>query len=139
MDGIFLDQYPLLKQRAEAYIREGCKELGKLKDVNEKELYEVAMKIYEKLIENSPEWEGYHPRTTVAGVLYIAGLVQQEGEDGISQREISEVMNVTILFIKKKYIEIANELGFSPVYLQQHQLRAGLAHLKRYITELVRG
>jgi len=98
MDGIFLDKNPLLKQRAEKYIHEGCRELDKLAGINGEEVEKQAVKLYKELIEKSPIWEGYNPRTTAAGILYIAGIFTR---NRVSQRKVADIMNCTEVSIRK--------------------------------------
>ena len=102
MDGIFLDKNPLLKQRAEKYIHEGCKgiEYGE-------EIEKEALKLYKELIEKSPVWECYNPRTTVAGILYIASILSK---NRLTQREVADIMNLTEVSIRNKYKAIADVL-----------------------------
>jgi len=118
VDGIFLDKNPLLKQRAEKYIHEGCKGIEYGEEIEKK-----AVKLYKQLIEKSPIWEGYNPRTTAAGIIYIASIFAQFDARRVcimrelawrrvrlTQIEVADLLNVSEATVAKKYKAIAEVL-----------------------------
>lgn len=87
------------KPKSLELIKEGCKELGL------PEVKQVAVVLIKKLPEKYKSRK--LPKTKAGGAIYIASIMLGKRK---TQREISDLLDVSTVSIRKTYKEIANEL-----------------------------
>jgi hypothetical protein len=97
MDGVFLDRYPIPRDRCKKYVREGCRELELPEEV-----VQLALDLFEKYSKRSSGWIS-SPRGTAAGLIYVSGVLRDYRR---TQNDVAKVMNVGPPTLRKHYHKI---------------------------------